>query len=653
MSEDSTSPPPAPPPDLQRAEILLRDQNRLRAEMAASLALTTCLLEKIGRIGCMTANEVHRNGIELKAIRHAVEALLDLYRTANPAAALEADRLSKLRAQIERCCPPEQTCATICTYEPCELPGGRGDGWSTKSRGRVELRETGERHPPWQFVERPRHTGEKTLPRVPPGAFTGLLSPSAPTPLPQDFRGGGPTPPGAQAPVGFRTFTQTELADTSPPDMSGARGGDVVLMSGNLWLKLSVDGGATFIDLDFTKIFEQDKVYGGWAGDQVIHYIPAIDCFVLYVQSFQGTEKKPDGTANPEFNKNVVKVALASQSDLKKFTGGKPAWWRQWDFTSDTFGLGSAWMDFPDMTYGINFLHINTNVYAGKSGKLFFELPLSEMLAGKGFGFLFAFDASYPGSPAQNVEGDDFYWAGHVSDLGIRIYSSRGGDPNFAWRERTLNGWPRDKSDDGKKFEDNVISKAPDLPYWVSQDHRIIGATRAGGQLWFAWTAADGDGGHGGVKFPHPHIQIAKFDIAKDFERVDQMQVWNADHAYAYPSLATNSDGEVGISLAWGGGTTLYGSHAVGILGDFVVWYGAKSDATVLRQGKDDAGNATIELRFGDYLHVRLAHPDTRYFGAFGYAVLEDAAVTTPRRGKFVYSYTEFGRPLLPGPVVK
>ena len=464
MSEDSTSPPPAPPPDLQRAEILLRDQNRLRAEMAASLALTTCLLEKIGRIGCMTANEVHRNGIELKAIRHAVEALLDLYRTANPAAALEADRLSKLRAQIERCCPPEQTCATICTYEPCELPGGRGDGWSTKSRGRVELRETGERHPPWQFVERPRHTGEKTLPRVPPGAFTGLLSPSAPTPLPQDFRGGGPTPPGAQAPVGFRTFTQTELADTSPPDMSGARGGDVVLMSGNLWLKLSVDGGATFIDLDFTKIFEQDKVYGGWAGDQVIHYIPAIDCFVLYVQSFQGTEKKPDGTANPEFNKNVVKVALASQSDLKKFTGGKPAWWRQWDFTSDTFGLGSAWMDFPDMTYGINFLHINTNVYAGKSGKLFFELPLSEMLAGKGFGFLFAFDASYPGSPAQNVEGDDFYWAGHVSDSGIRIYSSRGGDPNFAWRERTLNGWPRDKSDDGKKFEDNVISKAPDSP---------------------------------------------------------------------------------------------------------------------------------------------------------------------------------------------
>ena len=137
---------------------------------------------------------------------------------------------------------------------------------------------------------------------VPLGSFTGLLDPRQPTPKPMDFRSGpGPTPPGAAGPVGFRTFTESELAKNWPPDMSGARGGDVVLMSGNLWLKLSVDGGKTFTDLDFTKIFAADTVYGGWAGDQVIHYIPAIDCFVLYVQSFKGT-----GT---QANRNVVKIA--------------------------------------------------------------------------------------------------------------------------------------------------------------------------------------------------------------------------------------------------------------------------------------------------------------------------------------------------------
>lgn len=47
----------------------------------------------------------------------------------------------------------------------------------------------------------------------------------------------------------------------------------------------------------------------------------------------------------------------------------------------------------------------------------------------------------------------------------------------------------------------------------------------------------------------------------------------NADNVYAYPSLITNSDNEVGISLAWGGGK-FYGNHAAGILSDFVVWYG-------------------------------------------------------------------------------
>jgi hypothetical protein len=40
--------------------------------------------------------------------------------------------------------------------------------------------------------------------------------------------------------------------------------------------------------------------------------------------------------------------------------------------------------------------------------------------------------------------------------------------------------------------------------------------------------------------------------------------------AYAFPSLATNTESEVGVSLAWGGGSTSsFGSHAVGLMGDF------------------------------------------------------------------------------------
>ena len=112
------------------------------------------------------------------------------------------------------------------------------------------------------------------------------MLPSGQTLAPMDFgSAGGPVPGAGQQPVTLRTFTSgSENQASWPPDMSGAKSGDVVLMSGNLWLKLAVNGG--------------------WAGDQVIPYVAEIDCFVLYVQSSKGT------AANR--NKSVVKIALAT-----------------------------------------------------------------------------------------------------------------------------------------------------------------------------------------------------------------------------------------------------------------------------------------------------------------------------------------------------
>ena len=296
------------------------------------------------------------------------------------------------------------------------------------------------------------------------------MIPASPTPDVRDFRSGPGPSGGSQEPVSFRTFTNGSVAQVVwPPDMSGAKGGDVVLMSGNLWLKLSVDGGKIFTDLDFTKLFAADTTYGGWAGDQVIHYVPAIDCFVLYVQSSAGT--------GANSSKSVVKVAIASPADLKKFKGLKPAWSRQWDFTSDTFALGNLWLDFPDISYGDGSLYLNTNLFArstnssGKtiywfSGKLFFELPLKEMRAVPlSFQFAVLNDQLTFSSPMQNI-GDTNYWAAHVDNATMRIYSSKGTASDYQWRERKVGAnWPT-ASNTKKVFpednEDNIISAAPD-----------------------------------------------------------------------------------------------------------------------------------------------------------------------------------------------
>ena len=650
MDTDPSSDREEPRPDASQFLQELREHTRLLAHILRGVELDPCLLDKIARIACLTANEVHKNTIQLKAIRESLDTLVEIYRTANPAAALELDRLGKLRAEVERCCPPEETCEPICRYVPCERYGGiaRGDGYSVKSKGYAHPLQVGDEHAEWTI--KPGTLNEhQILPKVAQGPLVGQLVPTALTLQPLDFRSGPVSSGGSQQPVTFRTFTNGGVSNSLwPPDMSGAKGGDVVVMSGNLWLKLSIDGGKTFADLDFTKIFANDTTFGGWAGDQVIHYVPSIDCFVLYVQSKAGS--------NPNVSKNVIKVALASPDDLKKFSGDKRAWRRQWHFTSDDFGL-SFWLDFPDVSYGDAFLYLNTNVFlrstdsAGNvvldtngnpidtfQGKLFFELPLKELKAGAGFNYQYAFiaEALTFSSPTQNI-GDENYWAAHVDNATMRIYSSKGADSNYSWRERSLKAnWPtasNSKTVKPEDNEDNVISAAPDSTDWISEDHRILGATKVGSQLWFAWTAANGDGGAGGFSFPQPHIQIAKFDIAQDYNCVEQTQVWNANNAYAYPSLTTNSNFEVGISIAWGGGTS-YGSHAVGILGDFVVWYGEASGMT----------SAILSpTRFGDYVHVRLAHPDTRFFSAFGYAVTKDTSTTPPTETPH-YLYVEFGR---------
>jgi hypothetical protein len=609
------------------------------SEIKVSTELDICLLDKIGRIVCMTANETHKNTQLLKTIRDNLSSLLEIYRSVHPEQALQLDKVTKLREELHKCCPPEEPIDIVCNYEPCEPNGGikSGDGYSMKSRGFVNAVQVSEQHEPWEIQPGTLNDNED-LPQVQQGAIVGQLIPAVPTPNVLDFRSGSSsTPSGGQEPVTFRTFSESGLTNTKwPPDMSGAKGGDVVIMSGNLWLKISVDSGKTFTDVKFTDIFDADITYGGWSGDQVIHYVPQIDCFVLYVQSSQGA------AGNSNQGKNVVKVALASPADLKKFLGGRDAWLRQWDFTSDIFGL-STWLDFPDISYGNNFLYINTNTFAGKNfkGKLFFELPLKDLKAGNGFNFYYALcsDQLTYSSPTQNI-GDENYWVAHIDNSKMRIYSSKGGDVNFYWRERNLGAnWPLATIDVNNRRD--IISTAPDSGDWISIEHRIIGATKVNNQLWFAWSAAAGDGGAGGFKFPQPHIQIAKFDLTQDYKFIEQTQVWNADFAFAYPCLTTNSNNEVGISLAWGGGKS-FGSHAVGILGDFVVWFGVASDRT---------STALSPTRFGDYLHVRLAHPDTRFFSAFGYAVRNDSTVAPPERAD--YLYVEFGRESIAPPPVR
>ena len=120
-----------------------------------------------------------------------------------------------------------------------------------------------------------------------------------------------------------------------------------------------------------------------------------------------------------------------------------------------------------------------------------------------------------------------------------------------------------------------------------------------------AWSASKGKGGGTGFNFPNTHGRVVELDLVAR-SVVSEMQIWNPDYAFAYPALAVSSKDEVGVILGWGGASN-HANCAMGIIGDFVVWFQNGSTRTV--------------KRYGDYLTTRPAERNRRLFGGYGYYV--------------------------------
>ena len=180
------------------------------------------------------------------------------------------------------------------------------------------------------------------------------------------------------------------------------------------------------------------------------------------------------------------------------------------------------------------------------------------------------------------------------------------------------------------------LSKTPDGQDWLAKNFNgpggnsfprngVIGATRSGNQLWFAWTAGTNN------NFQQAHVEMVRFDRSSDFTKAEQVQIWNNDYAFAYPALATNAcTGEVGLSFEYGGNNKYYENHVVGFWGDYTAYI--------------TTGSNVGTTRFGDYVTIRQA-PGTEadpgnLFAAFGYGLNKVGTSTNTD-----VHYVLFGRP--------
>jgi hypothetical protein len=397
-------------------------------------------------------------------------------------------------------------------------------------------------------------------------------------------------------------------ASTVAEPSGGATADGVVFATANWTAAYSMDG-TNFTQLDPTTIFPNDAV--GFCCDQIVQYVPSIDRFVWLLQG------------------NGYRLATASPDDILMF-GGQA--WTYWNLTPGIFGSCTSF-DYPDLSVGNNELYMSWD--AGKSCSGGLQVARTS-LAGIGAGGTITIEFTHPsdapmawGSHLTQDTGDEVFWAGHNNNSNIRVFSLKEGDGFYSWRDVGISSWANNAP----------TSLTPDGQDWLAKNFNgpggnsfprngVIGATRSGDQLWFAWTAGTDS------NFQQAHVEMVQLDPSNSFHKDQQVQIWNNDYAFAYPALATNGcTGEVGLSFEYGGNGAHYENHVVGFWGDYLAY---------ITTGSDVGTN-----RFGDYVSIRQALPTGadpgNLFAAFGYGL---NSVPPPVGGTNTdVHYVLFGRP--------
>jgi hypothetical protein len=504
-----------------------------------------------------------------------------------------------------------------CHCRRSKCPTGEVTSQTANNASVPPQRVSGGKYPP--FTPPSEGFNEDRGRDVPTGPLRGTLAPTSGSSKLFQIQNNKQNPPlgGAGDPVVFNNYNSLGTKAGSvgtPPDMSAARNGNVVMVSYNTNVLLSTDGTSTYKLLNPTTIFPSgpskdskgNPLDSGLCCDQKLQYVPQIDRFIWLMQ-FCGTG--PGGCLN---GINRIRIASASTQDVINSNGTS---WTYWDLLSSTFNLGNTTMDYPDLSVGDSFLYFSADQVG--PGLLVVRIPLTEIRDSQTINMNYTTPSdsttAYGGHVSQNT-GDTVFWAGHKDNSTMLIFDFPESGNQYFWREVAVNSWTKSQPS----------STAPGGTDWLQFNfpkNAVLGITRrAANEVWFAWTGASN------ANFKNAQVQVVEINTS-NYSVISQWQIWNDDYAFAYPSLATNGNGEVGISLAWGG-KAFYGNHAVGILGDFIVWYPELSDTAI--------------NRWGDYVSVLRNTPNSLMYDASGYAVFKNTPPATGTR--FDPYYIQFGR---------
>jgi hypothetical protein len=298
----------------------------------------------------------------------------------------------------------------------------------------------------------------------------------------------------------------------------GATGDGVVFVTSNWFAAFATDGGSVFTQLNPTTIFPADVI--GYCCDQIVQYVPSIDRFIWLLQGNNG-----------------YRLAAASPADVRS-SGGTS--WVYWNLPSDIFGQPTGTgVDYPDLSVGSNSLYMSWDVgwpSCPRGCRSGFQVSRTSLAGIQAAGTI-SIDYTNPpdasmawgGHLTQNTL-DEIFWAGHNSNSQMRVFSLREGSNTYFWRDVGVSTWANNA----------LSSTTPDGQNWLAGSggfprNAVIGSTRVGPQIWFAWDAGRNQ------SFRQPHVEMVVLDRDHGFNRLQQVQIWNDTYAFAYPALSTQS----------------------------------------------------------------------------------------------------------------
>ncbi|MFM2057413.1 MAG: hypothetical protein RLY71_1798 [Pseudomonadota bacterium] len=373
------------------------------------------------------------------------------------------------------------------------------------------------------------------------------------------------------------TDAQTSTTTSNICEPTAAANGAQLFMTGNWFASSSANTGSSWAYISPFTAFPATA--GGFCCDQIVLFNPKHKIWLWLLQYSQDAA-----------GENIFRLAISREASFGS--------WYWWDFQSK-MGLAAwagNWFDYPDMAFTTDQLFVSFNMFKGNAWQraIVFRFPLAALASGSALNYQRWNTTSNGSIRLCRGPGNVMYMGSHNTASQLRLFNWPDISLNIGWNDVNVRPW----------LAGAYSSIGPSGLNWLGRtDQRITGAWMGAGMAGFMWTA-NRDANHS-----LPYIRVARIDVTSK-ALIDEPDIWSNTAAWAYPAAAANSNGAIGITAFYGGGT-YHPSHVVGIKT-------ATGWETKLTRSST---HSPVQQSWGDYISCTPHYPNTTQWVACGYTL--------------------------------